>query len=481
MKRIITQFPLLLLASDAVAITAALLLAFYLRVVVRDGVVVPLVWQEFLIVIGLLIPLWLSLFGLTGLYSKPVYERRPSELGRLVFGSCMGLLLMIGVDFILGDVIFHARSVAVYGLVLIFICLIVSRLLMRQLRFFLFRRGLGVVRVVITGNAPSLQAITAALKNTTLSGYKVVAICDQQNKLNQEAIPPQSGYYADTDSLLKDIDKLRPDSLVLASMDQNSANYRKLVGAALKRHIGILLVPSDKDILGAATRLEILEAIPVLVAYQTPLNGWGRIAKRGFDVLAASCGLILMAPVFLVSILAIKLSEPRAPVFYRQKRVTKFGRQVYIYKLRTMKAEYAGNPVKAFRRMGRPDLVEQVQQGKYQLKNDPRVTKVGAFLRPRSIDELPQLVNVLKGDISLVGPRAMTQAELREYKDTWPILLSVKAGLTGLAQVNGRNNISTAEKVRFSVHYAQNWSIWLDISILMKTAVKVIRKEGVIT
>ena len=471
----------MLLFADAAAVLLALLLAFYLRVVVAQQVEVLITWQEFLLLISLLLPLWLILFGMIGLYSKPVYERRPSELGRIVFGAFMGVLLMIGVDFLLGDVIFQARLIAVYGLALTIVCLAVTRLLMQKLRLFLFKYNVGVAKVAVVGSGSAAVEIINSLKNTSLSGYQLIAVnisSDQQQHLN---LPKTVKVYDTLENFAKSIDNFTLDTIILTDLHQRTADMRRIVESAMRNHTEIRIIPSDNDVLGSATRLEIFQSRPMLIAYQTPLNGWGRLIKKGFDVASSLAGLIILSPILLLSIAAIKLAEPSDPIFFKQKRVTKFGRIIDIYKLRTMRHKYGGSPIRAFTLMGRPDLVAQIKRDGYQLEKDPRVTPVGAFLRSWSLDELPQLINVLRGDLSLVGPRAMTPKELKSHERSWPILLSVKSGITGLAQVNGRNNLSDAEKVRFSVYYAQNWSIWLDISILLKTIVKVIRREGVVT
>ena len=479
MRRILANFPLVLLITDTAAVIVALLLAFYIRVVISPGIVVPITWQKFLLIISLLLPLWLILFGLVGLYSKSVYEKRPSELGRIIFVAFMGILLMIGVDFVLGDVIFQARLIAVYGIGLVAICLFASRFLMRRLRLLLFRYGLGVVRLAVVGSGRAMVDTVKSFRDTATSGYQVVAVCGDYKHKNP--LPSATKQYQQVEDFIQAMDSLTLDAVVLIGLDQTLVSTKKIIEVCLRNHTEIRLVPSDNDILGPAARLEVFHQVPMLIAYQTPLNGWGRLSKRLFDIVVSLLALILLSPILLASIIAIKLTDPSGSVIFKQKRVTKFGRLVDVYKLRTMQHEYSGDPVRAFTQMGRLDLVAKAKEKNYQITNDPRVTRVGAFLRPKSIDELPQLVNVIKGDISLVGPRAMTPEELESYEQSWPLLLSVKAGITGLAQVNGRNNLSTSEKVRFSLYYAQNWSIWLDISILARTVLKVVRQEGVIT
>ena len=173
-----------------------------------------------------------------------------------------------------------------------------------------------------------------------------------------------------------------------------------------------------------------------------------------------------------------KISDPKAPAFYSETRLSRYDRRFKIYKFRSMKPEYCGiSPEEAFTRMGKPHLIKKYRANGDMIPNDPRITKLGKFLRATSLDELPQLFNVIKGDISLVGPRALVPGELHHYGDR-SLLLSVKSGLTGLAQVSGRRDISFDERRALDLYYIQNWSIGLDIRILLRTISAVILCKG---
>jgi lipopolysaccharide/colanic/teichoic acid biosynthesis glycosyltransferase len=211
--------------------------------------------------------------------------------------------------------------------------------------------------------------------------------------------------------------------------------------------------------------------------HQTPLIGWGRLIKRLFDVVASGLALIILSPAMLLIALAIRTFDP-GPAIFRQQRITRFNRQFTAYKFRTMKVRFSGrDPFTVLKELGREDLIEEFN--KYQqLKDDPRVSGLGGWLRRSSLDELPQLLNVLKGDISLVGPRARLLEELRFYKGKESLLLSVKTGLTGLAQVSGRSEISFEERVKLDLFYVQNWSFWLDVKIISRTVVDVLTGRG---
>jgi lipopolysaccharide/colanic/teichoic acid biosynthesis glycosyltransferase len=179
--------------------------------------------------------------------------------------------------------------------------------------------------------------------------------------------------------------------------------------------------------------------------------------------------LILSAPLWILCALLIKLTDPTGPIFYKARRFSRFGNKVYVYKFRTMRQAYNNmSPEKGFTKMGRPELAKEYRANGDQLADDPRVSRIGKFLRATSLDELPQLWNVVHGEISLVGPRALDIFEMEQYSKK-NLILSVKSGLTGLALVTGRHAMTFEERRKLDLYYVQNWSFWLDITILIKT------------
>ena len=196
------------------------------------------------------------------------------------------------------------------------------------------------------------------------------------------------------------------------------------------------------------------------------------------DISFGSIALIVFSPIMLIIAVIMKITAPKDSIFFHQTRLTRFNKPFQIYKFRSQKAEYDGlTPEEAFARMGKPSLAKKYRKNGDQLDDDPRVTKIGKFLRASSLDELPQLINVVRGDISLVGPRALIPQEINQYKRKSTIL-SVRSGLTGLAQVSGRRDISYDERRRLDIYYVQNWSLLLDIQILFKTVASVLFRRG---
>lgn len=196
-----------------------------------------------------------------------------------------------------------------------------------------------------------------------------------------------------------------------------------------------------------------------------------KVVKRVFDIVLSLIGMILLSPVFLIIAIIIKL-DSKGPVFFVHSRIGEKGKPIGIYKFRTM-VDKAEDLIKSFT----PEQKEEFERS-YKLENDPRITKIGNFLRKTSLDELPQILNILKGDLSLIGPRPIVQAELEKYEDNKEKFLSVKPGLTGYWAANGRSDTSYEERMEMELYYVDNMSFKLDVKIFFKTIFAVLKKEG---
>ena len=213
----------------------------------------------------------------------------------------------------------------------------------------------------------------------------------------------------------------------------------------------------------------MIDDIPLIHLKQTPLEGWGIVIKRTFDLLGSGILILLLTPLWILVPLLIKL-DSSGPAFYRSKR--KHGeKEFHAHKFRSMIPEAEAMRKSLLSQSERPGPL-------FKMKRDPRVTRIGAFLRKTSLDELPQLFNVLKGEMSLVGPRPHLPEEVAQYQRHHQQLFAIKPGLTGLAQVNGRSNLSFEDEVRLDVYYIENWALWLDLKILLKSALVVLKADG---
>jgi exopolysaccharide biosynthesis polyprenyl glycosylphosphotransferase len=465
-----------LVIGDFLAVLAAFGVAYILRVSFDPRPLISNIQafdyiQAFLAVL----PCWILVHGMIGLYSQQIYEKRFVEFGRLLVGSFLGILVVIGYDFISRDAIFPARLVPVYGLGLAFLFLVIFRSLARIIRTELFAFNIGITNLLIVGDTPLSLELTRDLINTRKSGYRILGVVSPRHEAHDQH--PGLAVYETFEQAVKAIGLSRIHSIMQTELYVNPNKNNEILTTAQENHISYRFVPGNTELFVGNIEVDLFQSVPVISVHQTALLGWGRIVKRMFDVSLGGALLILTSPVMLLVALAIKLSDG-GPVFLRQVRLTRYNHRFRVYKFRSMHVAYNGlSPEEAFTKMGRSDLIEPYRINGNFMPNDPRISAIGKFIRATSLDELPQLFNVLKGDLSLVGPRALIPEELAEYKKRHTIL-SVKSGLTGLAQVSGRNGLPVDERRKLDVYYVQNWSFWLDLTILIKTIRIVLTREG---
>ncbi len=471
-------YSLFLVVGDFLALVAAFSLAYILRVSISHRPFSEQVHAEtYLEIFLVLLPFWILIFGLLGLYNNSIQEKRFNELGRLFVGSFIGLLFVIGYAYALNKPVFPARMVPVYGFSLAFIFLAIFRNIARTLRAYLYRYNIGITNILIVGNTKVAKELVSTLSDQHASGYRIVGIVGSKSH-TPEHFPDIPVF----DSFDEAVKKLRSDdihSIVQTELYAASDTNNEILGFAQTHHIAYRFMPGNSELFVGNIAVELFRSqIPVIAVHQTALIGWGRIIKRVFDLLVSAIALVLLSPLLLLISLLILIFDP-GPVIFKQKRITRFDNLFNAYKFRTMKRKYSSrDPEVVFKELGREDLVKAYQNAQ-KLVDDPRISLVGKFLRRFSLDELPQLINVIKGDISLVGPRAVVPAELKYYENKSPMLLSIKTGITGLAQVSGRSNLDYYERAKLDLFYVQNWSFWLDLTILIKTLRVVFRRNGV--
>ena len=257
---------------------------------------------------------------------------------------------------------------------------------------------------------------------------------------------------------------------VLACPEMNGIRLRQLAWDLEKTGTDMCVAPALMDVAGPRTTIRPVAGLPLLHVDHPELDGGKQVVKALFDKIVALTGLALVAPLFVVIMLAIKLSD-HGPVFFRQVRVGKDGHSFAVWKFRTM-------VVDAEQRKAELAAHNEADGALFKMRRDPRVTRVGSYLRRYSLDELPQLINVLVGDMSLVGPRPALPMEAAKYGVPMRRRLVVKPGMTGLWQINGRSDLPWDEAVRLDLRYVENWSFALDLQILWKTWSAVMRGSG---
>ncbi len=456
-------YNLCLVIGDFLALVAAFVGAFIIRANSSTPVAHPIHASTYIGVFVALLPFWILVFALLGLYNANIYERRFAEFGRLLIGSFIGLLFVVFWNFLSVNPIFPAKLVPIYGFLLSFVFLVLFRNAARAIRTELFGFGIGLTRVLVVGSTTVTDELVGSLADSRHSGYEVIGIVSGKE---HNRVPTYHTFRA----FLESTRARSLHGIIQTELYKDEARNREVLEYAQTHHVSYRFIPGNTELFVGNLDVELFRnSIPVIAVRQTPLFGWGRVVKRLFDLIVGSTLLILTSPLWLLCIILLKISEPHSPVFYRPERLTRFGTSVNILKFRTMKGAYNGlSPEEGFKKMGRPELIKAYRENGDQLPNDPRAGHVGIFLKVTSLDELPQLWNIVRGDLSLVGPRALDKFELEHYEKK-NLILSVKSGWTGLALVSGRRGISFEERRKLDIYYVQNWSFWLDMVILAKT------------
>lgn len=464
-----------LVIGDFLALVGAFSIAYILRVSVSHRrIATPIRAAAYLETFLILLPFFILFFALIGLYTREIYEQRFKEMGRLAVGVFIGILFIISYGYVFHTPIFPARLVILYGYVLALLIILIFRNATRAGRHALFHFDKGINNVLIVGDTELSRQLIDLLTPAENSGYRVLGVVGGvKHPLKSEAP------YALFSSFEQAVKKIGPrlHTIIQTELYSDEAQNSVVLTYAQENHVSYRFVPGNSELFVGNIDVEIFRGIPVIDVHQTALIGWGRIVKRTVDIVIGSIMLAIASPFMLLIALGIKI-EDGGPVFFRQVRLTRYDQKFRVFKFRTNNLQFNGlNPEEAFAKMGKPELAKDYRENGDFIENDPRITKVGRFLRRTSLDELPQLINIVKGDISLVGPRALIPEELALYTKRWAIL-SVRSGLTGLAQVSGRRDISFDERRQLDLYYVQNWSLWSDLVILAKTVSAVIKRKG---
>ena len=466
------------MVGDFLALMVAFAGAYALRGPLSNTPVAhPIAATTYLGIFLLLTPFWLLIFGLMGLYTNSIHEKRFVEAGRLLIGSFVGLLFVSSYAYISDRVVFPSKLVPVYGFAIAFVLLLIFRNTARYVRNALFRYDIGITNLLLVGNTHVGRRLVDVLADRRVSGYRIVGVAGGHGEIAKRY--PHIPFYK---TFGQAIAKINPDDIhgiVQTELYADNEENNEVLEFAQTKHIAYRFVPGNSELFVGNLAVELFRgSVPVIAVHQTALIGWGRIVKRATDIVVGGLMFIVALPFMLIIAVINKLAS--GSVFFRQTRLTRFNHEFRVFKFRSQYKKYDGTtPEEAFDMMGKPELAKAYRANGDYLPHDPRVTPLGRFLRFTSLDELPQLINVVRGDLSLVGPRALIPHELNKYEKRHAIL-SVKSGLTGLAQVSGRRDISFEERRKLDLYYVQNWSIWLDLVILIKTVRAVVKRSGAV-
>jgi len=423
----------------------------------------PLFWAAAALVIA-----WPALLGATGAYSERVYGTgsdeylRVGKAGFLLLALASFLSYIAALDLSRMFVVVAIPALTAVGLFGRY----AARIQLRRRR----AHGRCTKRVVVVGRGGAVLELTGRLQREQYAGLNVVAACvtpaDRARVAEETGVPV--GGLDDVLALAAEVDA---DTIAVTSASETAAQYLRQLSWQLEgTGIELLVAPGLMEVAGPRLHIRPFEGLPLLSVEQPRFEGWRRVIKHGVDRSVAAFALILLAPVLLSLAVAVRLSGP-GPILYRQERVGLNGTSFTMLKFRSMVAD-------ADRQLD--DLRgDNISDGLlFKVRNDPRVTPVGRLLRRLSLDELPQLLNVLRGTMSLVGPRPPLPVEVARYDTSVSRRLLVKPGLTGLWQISGRSDLSWEESVRLDLRYVENWSLALDLLILWKTGRAVLSRSG---
>jgi exopolysaccharide biosynthesis polyprenyl glycosylphosphotransferase len=420
------------------------------------------------LVLTLAFPLfWSVSVGLAGGYDARIIGLGSEEFRR-VLNAAVGLTAAV-VIFSYSAKLDLARGYVAVALPAVAVLDLAARYRLRKRLHRLRSDGSCTRRVVAVGHATAVADLVTMLRRESHHGLSVVAACVAGLPEHDEvADVPVAG---ELGSVTAAVNRFGADTVaVLACPELNGTRLRELAWQLEKTGTDLCVAPALLDVAGPRTTIRPVAGLPLLHVDHPELAGTKQVIKSAFDRLAAAVALILLAPLFGAIALAIRLTDV-GPVFYRQVRVGKHGGTFTLYKFRTM-------VVGADRWKAALSDANEADGALFKIRRDPRVTRTGGWLRRWSLDELPQLMNVLLGDMSLVGPRPALPEEAALYGDQMRRRLVVKPGLTGLWQVSGRSDLSWDEAVRLDLRYVENWSFALDLQILWKTSAAVLRGSG---
>lgn len=454
-------------AADAVVITSVALLALTLRSEMRmfgptpglESLILPVMW--------LVIVVWLLALLSVGAYRQKHLGAGTAEYRTVLQGSLLTAGL-VGISAYLAD---YPLSRAYFFVVFLLgiPTLLVTRFVIRRVLHAVWKRGMFRTPMLVAGSPWHIDYLAQVLNRERWLGYDLVGALVPEGEDRPKAPLPVLGT---PDDVLSAIRSTNAAAVIFVEGAFREPHHFNLLARELElEKARLIVIPALAEIASNRIDVQTVAGLPLLTVAKPQAQRAGRGLKRSFDLALAGAALILASPVLLVAALAVKL-EDGGPVIYRQPRVGRHSTVFNCLKLRSMvpNADQLRSRLEANENDGDGVL--------FKLRKDPRVTRVGRFIRRYSIDELPQLVNVIKGEMSLIGPRPALESEVSKYQRHVLRRLDVRPGITGLWQVSGRSDLSWDDAVRLDLYYVDNWSFVQDLGILFRTVQAVLKSDG---
>jgi Undecaprenyl-phosphate glucose phosphotransferase len=445
---------------DGLVIAAAYMLAWTIQFKILKGMS-GWVFRHYMSMLIFLVPAYLVLYMAFGLYTTKSVRRKRVELGKIIQANTIGLILfMTGMFLIRSNVDFtnnFSRPMLGYFYVINILLEAAVRNFIRIGLMRIRRSGFNLKHMVLVGYSRAAEEYIDRIKANPEWGYEIMGILDD----NVECGMKYRGIevFGRTEELGDLLESTRPDEIAITLGLNEYSKLEHLVTVCEKSGVHTKFVPDYNNIIPTRPYTEDLMGLPVINIRHVPLtNTFNAFVKRAMDLVGGVCAIILFSPLMLVTAAAVKLTSP-GPLIYAQERVGLHNKNFKMYKFRSMEVQ---SPRK--------------EKGAWTVPDDPRVTKIGKIIRRTSIDELPQLFNILKGDMSLVGPRPERPFFVEKFREEIPrymIKHQVRPGMTGWAQINGyRGNTSIRKRIEYDLYYIENWTLGFDIKILFLTIFK---------
>ncbi|MBI4769039.1 MAG: sugar transferase [Chloroflexi bacterium] len=471
--------PGLSMALDFALLLLAVALAFYVRYELRWFREVDPTAQDAQLLDYVPYALLLAVLSVGAFWAGGAYRPRRGaswfdEMGRILNGVTTSVAVLVFITFFLRPLV-YSRLLFVYVWLLALLLEGIARAVRRIIEARLRAHGHNVTHVLLVGGGDVGRAVIRQLLARPELGYRLTGFLDDEapagnGSAGRGSVSGRLRYLGRPESAEQVLETERVDEVIITLPWAQRHTILRLVRACERRGILVRVVPDLFQLSLSRVDVDDLGGIPLIGIKEATLSRSGRLAKRLLDLTVSGLGLALSGPVFLILVLLIRLDSSGAAIF-RQTRVGHAGRRFRIFKFRTMVdgAEQAQAELRAFNEASGP---------LFKIKDDPRLTRIGRFLRRSSLDELPQLINVLRGEMSLVGPRPALPDEVDKYEPWQRQRLEVAPGLTGLWQVSGRSDLSFEEMCLLDIYYTENWSLALDLSVLLRTVPRVLLGQG---
>jgi exopolysaccharide biosynthesis polyprenyl glycosylphosphotransferase len=465
-------WPYLLRLSDSLLIVLAFILAYLIRYRLQWFRSVDPVFQtdfsSYVLSCFALVAILLTLFHFSGVYRQRRDRLWLTEIYTIASATTIGVVTLITVNLVFRPLL-YSRLLFLYAAILVILLLGINRVVISLVRRYLRRHGIGVQRVILIGAGDVGRMVMRTIAARPGLGYQLIGFLDDNPAKGSTNIGRFKAL-GSVDNFTQVRNSYKIDLAIICLPWQSHRTVARLIGECDQSGIKAQVVPDLFQLTKNQMQVEEINGIPLISTREVSIAGGNLVLKRIFDLVFATLIGLVALPISALIALAIRLDSP-GPILYAQTRVGKNGQPFRIYKFRSM-------VINAEARRGEVACLNEATGPLFKMRDDPRRTRVGRFLRRFSLDELPQLINIFRGEMSLVGPRPNLPEEVAQYEDWHHKRLSVSPGVTGLWQVSGRSDLTFDEMVLLDIYYAENWSLGLDLSILMSTVPQALIGKG---